>query len=133
LPSAAEGDDEFLAATALALMALTTTAHGQMLMTTRYLALPPAEYDYPYQGQLTLARADARTMSAVCPKTAFPVTLGCAINYRELNICHIFIAEDEILRAAGWSYKIVFRHERAHCQNWPANHPGMREPIAAHW
>jgi hypothetical protein len=58
---------KFLAATALALMALTTTAHGQMLMTTRYLALPPAEYDYPYQGQLTLARADARTMSAVCP------------------------------------------------------------------
>jgi hypothetical protein len=92
--------------------------------------LPPVEYDRPYQGQLTIARGDARTMQAICPKTTFPVTLGCAIRYREANICHIYIADDEILKAAGWSYEIVLRHEEGHCNGWPADHRGGRPSVA---
>ena len=38
-------------------------------MTGRWKALPPEEYDRPYKGQLTIARGDARTMQAICPKT----------------------------------------------------------------
>jgi hypothetical protein len=73
---------KFLAATALAvctaaLLLVPLSAHAQA--PAPLLALPPLEYDYPYQGQLTIARTDAKTMREVCPETSFPVTLGCAI------------------------------------------------------
>jgi hypothetical protein len=99
-----------------------------------FLALPPEKYDRPYEGQLTIARGDARTMQAVCPKTAFPITLGCAIRYTKDGkdySCTIYIAEDDILKPTGWTYKLILRHERAHCGGWPANHPGMQAMPAA--
>jgi hypothetical protein len=91
--------------------------------------IPPAEYDRPYTGQLTITRGDAKTMKEVCPKTAFPITLGCAHRYTkggEDYSCHVYIAEDDILRPTGWSYNLVLRHELGHCLGWPGNHPGMR-------
>jgi len=69
---------------------------------------PPEEYDHPYKGQLTIARGDARTMTEICPKTSFPVTLGCNIRYIQAGkdySCHVFIAEDEILKTTSWSYR----------------------------
>jgi hypothetical protein len=75
------------------------------------------------------SRGDARTMKEVCPKTEFPVTLGCALRYTkggEDYSCHVFIAEDDILKPTGWNYNLVLRHELGHCLGWPANHPGMR-------
>jgi hypothetical protein len=38
-------------------------------------------------------------------------------------LCLIIVAEDEILKDMGFEPDAVFRHERAHCNNWPQSHP----------
>ena len=57
------------------------TAKAQIASTdaARYLAiLPPVEYDHAYHGQLNLVQLSDELMAKLCPKTALPVTLGCA-------------------------------------------------------
>jgi hypothetical protein len=106
------------------------SAHAQNApLQGRWKALPPEEFDRPYQGLLTITRGDAAVMEKNCPKTAFPITLGCAKRYTmngQDYSCYVHIAEDSILQPTGWSYEIVLRHELGHCLGWPANHPGMR-------
>jgi len=87
-------------------------------------ALPPIEYDRPYKGILLEVRGDKEAMARLCPKTSMPVTLGCA--YAHATDCTIVIANDDIIRAAGWTYDIVYRHERSHCVGWPKDHPRAR-------
>jgi hypothetical protein len=71
---------KILAATALAIILpiIPSSAHAQTALTPQMLVMPPFEYDYPYQGTLTVRRADKDLMTETCPKTAFPITLGCA-------------------------------------------------------
>jgi hypothetical protein len=40
--------------------------------------------------------------------------------------CEIVIADDDILKDAGWTFEIVKRHEEAHCGGWP-NDPSRRK------
>jgi len=111
----------FLAVPALALMALTTTAHAQTALTPKTpAALPPLEYDHPYEGRLTVTRGDKALMGQLCPKTA----LGCARRYSDS--CSIVIATDEIIKAVGWTTEIVLRHEIGHCNGWPPSHVDAR-------
>ena len=115
---------------ALVVFMWAVSAQAQNMMPPgNWSVLPPKEYDRPYTGQLTIARGDARTMTAICPNPGYPVPLGCAIHYllegKDLS-CHIYIADDEILKSSGWGYGIVLRHEIGHCNSWPADHPGMR-------
>jgi hypothetical protein len=78
--------------------------------------LPPIEYDKPYTGKLTITRGTKFIMDNACPKTTLPITLGCS---RQIEgECWIVIANDDILKASGWSYDVVYRHERAHCLAW---------------
>ncbi len=97
----------------------------------RWKFLPPVEYDHPYKKPLTIARGNEATMKAICPIVPlFPTPLGCSIRYTiagKDHSCHIYIAEDEILKQTGWPYELVLRHEIGHCNSWPANHPGMRK------
>jgi hypothetical protein len=75
-------------------------------------------------------------MATVGPKTSYPVTLGCSVSniMRDskgritvpASECVVYIAEDDILKKASWSYDILTRHERARCLGWPASHPGQR-------
>jgi hypothetical protein len=106
-------------------MALTTSADAQTPLISRTLVVPPLEYDYPYQGTLTITRGDKDVMMGLCPKTALPITLGCARRYGP-SVCHIYIAADEILNVAGWAYETVRRHEIGHCNGWPNDHAGAR-------
>jgi hypothetical protein len=90
-------------------------------------ALPPLEYDKPYPGPLIVTRGDERLMRQLCPKTTMPITLGCKYLLQlpqteaKHPACWIVIANDEILKEAGWPYDIVKRHEVAHCGGWPAD------------
>jgi hypothetical protein len=68
-------------------------------------ALPPLEYDHSYGGALMITRGDKEVMTKECPKTPFPITLGCSHEYPSSNLCHVFIASDEILKAVGWTMK----------------------------
>lgn len=113
---------------AAAAMLISLQAEAQKAPVKWVPMTPPLEYDYPYQGQLTLARGDARTMLEVCGTKQlafFRVPIACNINYDWLNICHIYIADDEILKAEGQPYKEVLRHEEGHCNGW-RDHTGAR-------
>ena len=46
-------------------------------------------------------------------------------------MCWIIHAPEKDIIEAGYTVKIVIRHERGHCNNWPSNHPGSRVPTAA--
>jgi hypothetical protein len=65
-------------------------------------------------------------MEAACPRTSYPVTLGCAIKLEGGKACIVFIAEDYILHRTPWTYHILFRHEQGHCQFWGGDHKGAR-------
>jgi hypothetical protein len=73
-----------------------------------------------------ITRGDKEVMTKECPKTPFPITPGCSHEYPSSNFCHVFIASDEILKAVGWTYETVRRHEIGHCNGWPADHRGAR-------
>jgi hypothetical protein len=45
------------------------------------------------------------------------------------NRCHIYVANDNALRATGFSYALALRHELGHCNGWPANHPGNKKYV----
>src|SRR5262249_43508125 len=125
----------FLAAAALVLA--TTAAHAQVSEVNRWKpVLPPPAYDRPFDGPTIIIRGDAALMKQLCPKTSYPITLGCqrfltdiadAVTPTPLGkTCIVVIAKDEILQAEGWSYEVVKRHEVAHCAGWPSNHLGAR-------
>jgi hypothetical protein len=124
---------KFLAAFfALILLPLSAAAQGTQWDVP---GLPPVEYDKPFTGRYTEIRVGATVMGYVCPKTPWPVTLGCAVHDTQRDSeritvpateCIVYIANDDILEKAGWSYDILMRHERAHCHGWPQSHPGAR-------
>jgi hypothetical protein len=126
-----------VASVALILLPLSAAAQKPIVGTQWNAAgLPPVEYDKPFFGKYTEVRVGAAVMAKVCPKTPFPVTLGCAVSNlmrdseERITVpaseCVVYIADDDILEKAGWSYDILMRHERAHCLGWPASHPGQR-------
>jgi hypothetical protein len=100
----------------------------------RWRALPPEEFDRPYQGILTITRGNAEVMQKECPKTPFPIALGCARRATlngEPYTCRVWVVEDSILQPTGWTYEIVLRHEVGHCNGWPGDHAGMRVAVPA--
>jgi hypothetical protein len=86
--------------------------------------LPPPEFDRPYTGKLTIERAETpEDVQRIC--NLKKPALACAFAYDGTR-CRIVIVPDEFIRATGYTPEIVLRHERAHCLNWPADHPGQR-------
>jgi hypothetical protein len=107
-----------------------TTQAPKPTLTPRNSAwIPPVEYDKPFKGKLTEIRVTPEIMRAICPKTTFPVTLGCSYPPVHDNQCVIIMLEDKHLEAAGWSAGYVRRHEIGHCNGFPADHRGAR-PLA---
>jgi hypothetical protein len=115
-----------LASIALAL--LPSLAQAQNLTPNNSYWMPPPEYDKPFTaGPVIVTRGDEKLMGQLCPKTSFPVTLGCRVFLSGVpNSCFIVIAKDDILERYGWKYEQVRRHEGAHCVGWGADHPGAR-------
>ena len=120
----------FIAAVGVACVGLVTLAHAQSLTPDNSYWIPPPEYDKPYTaGPVIVVRGDEKLMGQMCPKTAFPVTLGCRVPINSSpgsSACFLVIAKDDILAHEGWKYEQLRRHEIAHCHGWPAGHPGMR-------
>jgi hypothetical protein len=114
----------------IAAMLATASAHaGEMSKTERAAfwqrtaILPPEEYDYPYEGHLEIFRVEAERIPYVCPKTLYPLTLGCSIRFKPdpgapLGSCHIVLALDDVINRTNWTPKIVLRHEVGHCNGW---------------
>ena len=86
--------------------------------------LPPPEYDRPYTGKLTIERVDTPEQVQTACNLKKPA-LACAFP-GDGTRCRIVMVPDEFIRATGYTPEIVLRHERGHCQFWPANHPNQQ-------
>ncbi len=85
---------------------------------------PPARYDYPYKGKLYAYVGGRWLITTHCG----PLAYACApIGGEKPGQCTITLP-----RVGTWftqgrideaGYRALIRHERAHCNGWPANHP----------
>jgi hypothetical protein len=78
---------------------------------------PPAQYNHPYDGPVderVMPVAEVRTLCTSLGASS----RGVACSWVSHGICHIVLPGDE--QAPVSTYR---RHEIAHCNGWPANHP----------
>jgi hypothetical protein len=78
---------------------------------------PPEQYNHPYNGQVVervVPVAEARTL---CMSMGADL-LGVACSWQSNGTCNIILPNDEYAPVATFR-----RHEIAHCNGWPANHP----------
>jgi hypothetical protein len=88
---------------------------------------PPAQYDHPYKGDLTIIRTAMQHVQEMCPPFQPGVPpVACATNDIPHTWCRIVLAHDDELKAIDWDPQQILRHEMAHCNGWPADHPGAR-------
>ena len=100
----------------------------------RWIFPPPAEYDIPYTGVLMVQRLPIDQVHKVCA----PEHLACAMVVStgpngkgwQINIngnraaCFIIMpTDDHIRRHTAQDPHEVLRHETAHCNGWPTDHP----------
>jgi len=79
---------------------------------------PPAQYNHPYDGRVderVMSVAEARTL---CNSLDSSPPAGVACAWVSDGTCHIVLPND--YQAPVSTYR---RHEIAHCNGWPANHP----------
>jgi hypothetical protein len=89
--------------------------------------MPPPEYDRPYDGVLVTTVANSqKQVREWCPDAKFTLGVALACTHRYPTGCRMVIASDKLLTAAGFPAEMVKRHELAHCNGWPADHPGPR-------
>jgi hypothetical protein len=89
-----------------------------------HIPLPPVEFDHEYTGKLTVLKEDNYAfIRHVCRDN--PTAIACT--YRtydsvtgETLSCLI------LLGPLAHDDPRAFRHERGHCNSWPADHPGAR-------
>jgi hypothetical protein len=78
---------------------------------------PPEQYNHPYNGQVVervVPAAEARTL---CMSMGADL-LGVACSWQSNGTCNTILPNDEYAPVATFR-----RHEIAHCNGWPANHP----------
>jgi hypothetical protein len=88
--------------------------------------VPPPEFDRPFgpPGKVIVVTArDQNHVRELCPGSKFAGSaLGCA--HLTAPECKIIVAADDVIKEAGYPPELVKRHEIAHCNGWPADHPG---------
>jgi hypothetical protein len=85
--------------------------------------LPPAEFDRPYNGKITIETVTKDQLLAQCT-SATRSSLGCS--FPGPKSCRIILVDEASMRAVGWTVEAMLRHERAHCNGWTQDHPGKR-------
>jgi hypothetical protein len=79
---------------------------------------PPARYDHPYNGHVVERVVPAAEVPSLCMKmVADPFGAACSL-LEGNGTCYIVLPSDG--RAPVSTFR---RHEIAHCNGWPANHP----------
>lgn len=107
------------AAALIALVAATSAVAGP-----RWKLMPPAEYDHPYAGRLTVTRVDSQAkVRELCTNAQFHPQVGAlACSRRVDSDCFIIIAPDDVILKAGFPPDVIKRHEIAHCNGWSGEH-----------
>ena len=78
---------------------------------------PPARYDHPYNGQIDERVMPEAQVRSVCMSMGLDL-LTVACSWVSSGTCYIVLPNDEQAPVATYS-----RHEIAHCNGWPADHP----------
>ena len=78
---------------------------------------PPAQYNDPYDGPVVERVIPVAEVRALCTSQG-AAPRGVACSWVSDGTCHIVLPNDE--QAPVSTYR---RHETAHCNGWPANHP----------
>lgn len=80
--------------------------------------LPPPEWDRPFRGQVVETRRPYYAAKIICARKGARGVDGCS--WVERGVCHIVYSIDH----PDHVQESIVRHERAHCNGWPAHHPG---------
>ncbi len=81
------------------------------------IALPPPQYDYPYQGEVVINYVlSPDEMNRRCYGVGRQI-IACA--FTGDGHCTILIWS----QVASEQRPTLIRHELAHCNGWPAHHP----------
>jgi hypothetical protein len=118
------------AATILALTASATNAKD-FLAGTRTTLAAPAKYDIPYTGKLTIWYTPSKEVLSEWKAKLEPNWSGVAFaRHRkdDFTECHIHMLDAKALKAAGYNYNLVLRHELAHCNGWVGHDGGTKVP-----
>jgi hypothetical protein len=70
-----------------------------------------------------LAR-DQKHVRELCPGSKFTMGIALACAWRVEARCWVVMVPDAQITAVGFPPDVVWRHELAHCNGWPAHHPG---------
>ena len=114
-----------------ALFLATGTAHAAQFT----MLMPPAEYDKPYIGELTIKRVatEQDLRNGACPGAQWTKglpSMGCAGRSVDGKQCTIVVVSDQVLKALGGTYAAVVRHEIAHCNGWVGHDGGKWTPVS---
>ena len=77
---------------------------------------PPPGYDHPYRGHMVETVMPLAKARAICGKRG---ALADACSWTAHGTCYIVIPRGGPVKGLA-PYR---RHEVAHCNGWPANHP----------
>jgi hypothetical protein len=130
---------------AAAMLAMLPAAHAEKLYLERFggdpviplrvqnhAVIPPAQYDKPYMGTLIVTWAKTvKELHELCKPLNDPLLMACSKRYND-HACWIMYGPVEHMTSQGYTLETVKRHELAHCQSWPQDHPGGRTAQQAH-
>jgi hypothetical protein len=89
-----------------------------------HVALPPPEFDRPYTGKLTVLKEDNFVfIRHVCADV--PNAVACSFRTYD-SISGETLSCLIMLGPGTWEDERALRHETAHCNGWPGDHPGAR-------
>lgn len=86
----------------------------------QYVEMPSAAYTHAYEGELRmhlLSRAEVFDICRYETGLDAPQFLGCAVTWP--IACDVYVVADLLEPLRG----TVTRHEIAHCNGWPGDHP----------
>ena len=89
-----------------------------------YDILPPVQYDYHYEGDLTIKIVD--TLEELYDLCRIPNRNILACSTHNSRSCLIVMVNDELMRKRGYTTGLLFRHEQGHCNGWGPDHGGER-------
>ena len=90
-----------------------------------FASMPPSQWDHPFKGKmekhLVAYGKAARTCIKLNPSDEGGAQYGC--QFWRGKTCVIVYSFDPTGKDPKMTSN-VFRHEQAHCNGWPSNHPG---------
>jgi hypothetical protein len=84
---------------------------------------PPEQYNHPYDGPVVERVMSEADVKPLCTSMGASPS-GVACSWQSGGTCYIVLPNDYVLPNDQVAPVSIFRrHEIAHCNGWPANHP----------